>query len=954
MELLAQTRDVLSFGPFSLVVSERIFTREGVALQLGARTLDTLIALVSHPNQPVSKRDLMALVWPDVTVDEGSLRFHIASLRKALGDGKDGARYITTLAGRGYCFVAPVSRASPRGSASTAAAIALPHANVPSRLVRMVGRADGILMVSTQLVATRFVTIIGAGGVGKTTIAVAVGHDLMEAFAGAVLFVDLGALTDPKLTATSLATMLGLSVQSADPIPGLIAYLRDKRILLILDNCEHLIEAAAILAARIFAAAPRVHILATSRDPLRVEGEHVYRLAPLAFPPDEAGLTIADALTFPAIQLFVERAAANGANLDLKDSDVAVLAGVCRKLDGIALAIELAAGRVEAYGLDQTAALLEERLSPLWLGQRTAPQRQQTLRATLDWSYDLLLNMERQVLRHLAVFAGSFTREAARAVLVSSAIDQNSVLAAIGSLVAKSLVASDGVAPAGRWRLLESVRVYALEKLGESSETARAARSHAAFFRSFVVSAAPSSRLDTTLNNLTRCSREIDNIRTALDWAFSPDGDVEIGLSLTAAYVPVWLHFAWYMECHDRTQHALDSARPGSNIETPVRMQLHCGLGMAMLYAMEPTKGVAAILARALQLAELAGDDDAQLRILWALWIVRVDTCDLHAGQIMAERFASIARRGDDPAVTLVAERITAYTLQFSGDHPAARGSLERVLNLYDAPMDLRHRTWFLHDQRLAAQDMLARSLWLQGFVDQAAAQAHAILKEAEASHNLLSTCEALRLAVCPITLATGDLGAAERAVVALTEHSTRHNSIYFMIAGRCLEAELLIRREEFSKGVALLSEALNSSGKAGWAVCYPAFQGVLAEGLAGLGRFADALLAVERALQAATRGGERWSLPELLRIKGECLLRGGHPTQAAAEDCFTEALDVARRQGALFWELRAAMGFARLRLRQSEPDGAREILAPVYDQFTEGFETTDLKSAKQLLVTLG
>ena len=303
---------------------------------------------------------------------------------------------------------------------------------------------------------------------------------------------------------------------------------------------------------------------------------------------------------------------------------------------------------------------------------------------------------------------------------------------------------------------------------------------------------------------------------------------------------------------------------------------------------------------------------------------------------------------------TLVAERIAAYTLQFSGNQPAAQRAINRVLDLYGAPMDLRRKTWFLHDQRLAAQDMLARSLWLQGFVDQAAEQARATLKEAEASHNLLSTCEALRLAVCPITLATGDLVAAERAVVALTEHSTRHNSIYFMIAGRCLKGELLIRRGAFADGVALLNQALESCTRDGWAVCYPAFKGVLAEGLAGLGRLGDALIAVEQALEASSRGGESWSVPELLRIKGECLRsEGSERFELKAEDCFALALDAATKQGALFWELRAALGLAHLHIAQSRPDDARQILGPVYDRFTEGFDTADLKAARSALSTL-
>ena len=265
-----QTRGAILFGPFSLVPGERLLMKEGVAVQLGARTLDTLIALISRPNEVVSKNELMAQVWPGVTVDEGSLRFHMASLRKALGDGKDGARYIATLSGRGYCFVAPISRLGQSFTMPEAAAASFPGANLPNRLMRMIGREDDICLLSAQLPKVRFVTIVGAGGVGKTTVAVAVGHDLIEAFAGAVLFVDLGALSNPNLVAVALASMLGLPVQSNDPTLGLIAHLRDKTMLLILDTCEHLIDSIADLAGRIFIAAPQIHILATSREALRV------------------------------------------------------------------------------------------------------------------------------------------------------------------------------------------------------------------------------------------------------------------------------------------------------------------------------------------------------------------------------------------------------------------------------------------------------------------------------------------------------------------------------------------------------------------------------------------------------------------------------------------------------------------------------------------------------------
>src|SRR3712207_1422197 len=259
----AQTREVLSFGPFSLVASERLLTRDGAPLALGARALDLLIALVSRPNEAVAKRDLIRRAAPDATADEANLRFHAACLRKALRDGIDGARYIATLPGRGYCFVAPISRSREPDGARAAAPGDLRHTNLPRPLARMVGRADDVRMLSAQLAAERFVTIVGPGGVGKTTVATVVAHELIEAFAGAVVFVDFGMLDDPKLAATVVASMLGLSVHSEDATSSLIAYLRDKRMLLIFDTCEHLVEATAALAARIFDAAPQVHILAT-------------------------------------------------------------------------------------------------------------------------------------------------------------------------------------------------------------------------------------------------------------------------------------------------------------------------------------------------------------------------------------------------------------------------------------------------------------------------------------------------------------------------------------------------------------------------------------------------------------------------------------------------------------------------------------------------------------------
>jgi DNA-binding winged helix-turn-helix (wHTH) protein len=389
-----QPGDGLSFGPFNLLVRERLLTRAGIPIELGARAFDILIVLTSTPNEVVSKKDLIARVWPDVVVEEGSLRFHMINLRKALGDGKDGARYITTLPGRGYCFVAPVAQAGASRDDMPGGAAAFPHANLPNHHDRMVGRDDDILKLSKQIITSRLVSIVGSGGVGKTTVAIAVAHQLLGTFRGAVLFVDFGMLSDPNLVTPGVASMVGLAVGSDDVRPSLMAYLRDKRILLILDTCEHLIDAVAALVAGIIEAAPQIRILATSREALRIDGERVYRLDALGCPPDDPDMKVEAVLAFPATQLFLERAAASGVRLDISDADAQIVASICRKLDGVALAVELAARRIETYGLPQTAALLDQHLTLEWQGSRTAPPRQKTLQATLDWSFGLLTDPE--------------------------------------------------------------------------------------------------------------------------------------------------------------------------------------------------------------------------------------------------------------------------------------------------------------------------------------------------------------------------------------------------------------------------------------------------------------------------------------------------------------------------------------------------------------------------------
>src|SRR5580693_1181746 len=396
------TNGVASFGLFRLFATERQLKKGDEPVQLGGRALDTLIALVEHAGEVVSQKELLSRVWPGVTVEEANLRGHIASLRRALGDGREGARYIVTVRGRGYSFVAPVTAAAPRSSPPREATVSDPLQRLPPRLTRMIGRDDTIRALSAQLMTYRFVSIVGAGGVGKTTVAISVAHALLDGFNGAVFFVDLAALTDPKLLPTTVASALGFMAQTHDPLRSLPAFIGEKKILLVLDNCEHVIDSAATLAERVVGETPQTHVLTTSREALRVEGEHIHLLYALECPPEEGGMTAAAALKYPAVQLFMERAAASGHDAVLSDIDAPIVATICRRLDGIALAIELAASHAGFFRIRGIAELLDNRFSLVWHGRRTALPRHQTLNAMLDWSFNLLSEDEKVVLGRLS------------------------------------------------------------------------------------------------------------------------------------------------------------------------------------------------------------------------------------------------------------------------------------------------------------------------------------------------------------------------------------------------------------------------------------------------------------------------------------------------------------------------------------------------------------------------
>jgi predicted ATPase/DNA-binding winged helix-turn-helix (wHTH) protein len=945
--------EAFTFGSFRLIPAQRILSEDGNPVHLGSRALDILAALTERAGETVTKEQLIARAWPDMVVDEGALRVHVAALRRALRDGRGGNRFITNIPGRGYSFVAPVRREPGRETAVRLNPQALGN-NLPAQLTRVIGRTEIIATIVARAVQQRFLTIVGPGGVGKTTVAVAAAGALGDSYSDGVWFVGLGSLQDPALVTSAISAAMGGTPGVGDPLSSLLAWLRDKHALIILDNCEHVINAVAAAAEAMLKAAPQVTILATSREALRAEGEWLLRLPSLEVPPEGSGLTAAEALSFPAVELFSERATAALGGLGLADADIPAALEICRHLDGVPLAIELAAAQVDVFGVRGLAARLDDRFAVLTKGRRTALPRQQTLRATIDWSYELVPESERRLLCRLSVFPAGFTLEAAAAVMSESDDAPAVVDEGIANLVAKSLVSRDGSTPAGRWRLLETIRAYALEKLAEIGEVSVAARRHAEFFRDLIVPAGTNEVLRLSIDDVARYGREIDNVRAALDWSFSQGGDAAIGVALTAAFAPVWLHLSLVIECRERAERAVEILAPGFNLGAPLERRLHIALAVALILTMGPVDRTRAVVAKARELAESVDDVEAQLRMLWAQWSVEFTTGECRAARATVRRFSEVARRTGDEGLVLVADRLIGNMRRIAGRPSEARMLLERVLERYAAPKNQRHRILFHYDQHALARAMLAHVLCLEGYVDQAKEQARISFEEAGTSDDGFSRCWALQYAVCPIALMTGDMAVADHAVASMNDLAARLDATLWKILGSFWEGKLLVERREFARGSALLQKALDKCDQTGWRICNAEFLGVLAQGLAGLGQLDTALITVDKALARAEQSGERYSIPELLRIKGEVLLQqAANAGQSAGEDCLLDAIAAAREQGALFWELRAALSLARLRTNQNRQDEANQILGPVYDQFTEGFEAADLKQAKSLLEQL-
>jgi predicted ATPase/DNA-binding winged helix-turn-helix (wHTH) protein len=928
---------VLTFGPFRLLATQRMLMKDERPVRIGSRALDILFALVERAGELVDKDELMARVWPGVVVEEATLRVHIAALRKVLGDGQHGARsgtrYVENVAGRGYRFVAPVTRPEANELLGGTRRAAMDRRrNLPAPLARMIGRANIVIALAARLPRQRCVTIVGPGGIGKTVVALAVADRVSQSDGNDACFVDLAAVTDPLLVPSALASALGRAILTDDPLPGLIAFLRDKKALIVLDNCEHVVEAAAALADQVLRAAPSVYILATSREPLCSESEEVHRLSPLEVPPPSSKLTVAEALAFPAIQLFAERAKAKLDTFELQDADVPIVSDLCRRLDGIPLAIELVAARVDLLGLRGLVERLNDGMHRLTNSRRAASPRHRTLHAALDWSYELLSGTEQLLLRRFAVFTGGFDLTSARAIASDSDISDSDVLNGVLSLGDKSLLAADVSDDNVIFRLLDTTRAYALEKLRNSNESAEISRRHAGFLCGVWDGADADEPCDDEW--LEKHGRKIDDVRTAIDWCFSADGNTLLGRRLTAESGPLWFRLYTLDEYRRRLQRALQARHAASTSDAALDMKLNLMLGYTLLYAGDP--GTAAVFNTAIEIADRLADTATLCEALLGLGCQCVLAGDYPSAVCAAERASiHIDRSGAQAAAT--SEDLMALTHHLAGRQATARRHAERALSPgVGGRTRVGARAHWL-DHRVTARAVLGRILWVQGLPDQAAAAAHDCIADAlSVGHGLWLVFAFIQC--CTVVLWTGDMPAADCFVATLLDHSARHSRRKGLFWGRSFASVLESRRGDTGK-IALRDDMLSDP------LCdRPYFE--------TMATLSEDLVSVE-AVARAEAGSAEWCAAEILRAKAAVMLKAGALDATAAETHFRRSLDIANLQGALSWELRAATSLAQLWQGQGRAGDAYDLLAPVYGRFAEGFGTADLVTARALLTKL-
>ncbi len=915
--------DEVSFGPFTLNAARRELLLCGHPLALDDDGYAILAEVVAAAGSPVTETALLAALGAaGRAIDAGQLWARVATLNGVLDGGASDAAFIAHFPQQGFALVVP--QADHRSH---------PMQRLPARVSTVIGCEDAIERIGARLALHRFVTIVGAGGMGKTTLATVLAEGMLASCRDGVCFVDLAPMADPRLLPNVLASALGIAIAPGASVAGLAAYLRDKQLLIVLDSCEHVVAAAASLVEQLLPAAPALHVLATSREPLLASGEWLYRHGPMRLPVTAQGIGAAQAIGYPAVQLFVERANASAPGFVLDDANAALVCAICQRLDGIPLAIELASTRVALLGVAGLAAQMAQRLLSAVSGRRSSVARHRTLSTMLDWSFDLLPPREQRALARLALYRGAFTLAAASALLTEAPSGAADAAESVLELMSKSLVARCDANPDCRLRLLDTTRAYASAKLDASGERRALMVRHARYLCGMFEIAEDDWLVMSRQQWLERYTIWIDDVRIGLDWAFSADGDIQLGMQLAAASFSLGHQASFTAEFGDRIERALqliDSAGVPALLPETAMRALQCNVHSR--FAQEDEA-----LQRALQAASEAPVGSALRKYRTALstgwWASAFIGGDFPLALKRAELIGTHAREDGDKVHALIAERTMAQALHFLGRQAEARVSASNVLANSWRKIALVFNPSQV-DVRVSMRIVLARIAWMDGCPDLARTIAAECLQHA-AADTAVALAQALALCSVPIALWRGERDVAAELVEQLVLHVQRHSLDYWFEWALRYRDVLAMQGGDMAAAQRLATPA---------AILFENMQ------RDHLVTFDVHLLAAD-SIARVESGVAGWCAPELLRAQAEQQARQG--MGQAAESLLLRSLGLARAQHTLGWELRGASSLARLWQQQGRGAGARALLAPVVARFTEGTDTADVVAAMTLLARL-
>jgi len=915
------------FGNYRIFPELKLLLKNGNKVDLTARAFDVLWVLVKARGEVVTKDELIEQVWAGSIVEENNLQTHISAIRRAL---KQDRSLISTDFGRGYRLTLP---APARTNLLPEKKIELP--NLPSPLTTLLGRDSELRDLQLLITANRLTTITGPGGIGKTRLAVEVGRRLSASFAGRVHLVEMGMIGERDNIWPAIARALGVEASDVGLTAESRIALQSQRLLLIIDNCEHLTEAIAEAVETLLRVGEGLHTCITSQEPFGTPGEQIYRIRPLTVPPADAS-TMDVVLTHAAAQLFVERSLSYTRDSQFDDATACEIATICRQLDGVPLALELAAARVPTLGVRGVRDGLSDRFRLLTAGQRSALPRHRTLRATVDWSYRLLDETERTLFRRLAVFPAGFTVEAAHCVSGPDIEDQWRIVDLLGNLVGKSLLHLDVSASAPRYRFLETIRLYALDELANSGETDLTARRHASYFQRLGEQAVADWKRQSTGDWRQVHRGYIDDVRAALKWAFSENGDEEMGVRTLQNSIPFWVEFSLLDECRRWVSLALDKDGVGTHDE----MVLRAALGTSLTWARGPVAETRAAWARALDLARELRDTEIEVRACYGLWLFSLRTGHYSEALHFATEMMTLATEAKDDEAFATAQRIAGVSRHSLGDHAEGRALIERALIWFEQnrPQSVFR---FGLDQHAAGLAFLARILWLQGYTTDAVKTADLAVERALALDHVSTLCCALAEGLCMVSALDQDLDALETAAQTLTRTASNHGLQFWKAYGDLFELWAMMQhREKPASG--RVTSVIRRLDEMQFNLCYTPF-------VAGILRSSPSPVASFRPSVDCQDG--HWAMPEFLRIEADFdLEHNAGRLESTVEPRLESALALARERGARSWELKVAADLARLLISDNRCDQAQILLRSTIASFPSGNESNGLRTANSIL----